>query len=155
MTRRDDKKLHVLVQRAGRVSRALWPTSIRSGVATGKVAQRRRSLILKYKWLAWLLDLFRAQRSRVLQSSPETPMPMQTPLVRVWETFDLSQYNCEHFMDEGPGGDTSELLLDWSEEQAAAYWAQTAATNSVPVSSLPISSTGAELPVERSDDRRL
>jgi hypothetical protein len=148
MTRRDDKKLYVLVQPAGRVSMALWPASIRSGVATGKAAQRRRRLILKYQWLAWFVDIFRAQRSKVLQSPPDMLMPPQTPSVRVWETIDLSQYDCEHFMNAGSGGGASELLLDWSEEQAAAYWAQTAPTNSVPVSSFSASCRGAKLPVE-------
>jgi hypothetical protein len=152
MARRDDKKLQVFVQRAGRVSRALWPSSIRSGVATNKAAQRRRSLILKYKWLAWFLDRVRGQRSKMLLPSPDTPVPPQTQLVRVWETFDLTKYDCEHITDAGTGGDTSELLLGWSEEQAAAYWAQTAAAHSVPVSSLPISLKDAKLSVERSDD---
>lgn len=153
MARRDDKKLQVFVQRAGRASRALCPISIRGGVATNKAAQRRRSLILKYKWLAWFLDRVRGQRSKMLQPSPDTPVPPQTPLMRVWETFDLTQYDCEHFIDAGTGRDTSELLPGWSEEQAAAYWAQTAATHSVPVSSLPISLDNAKLSVEQSDDR--
>ncbi len=120
MVKRDDtdKRLHVFVQRAGRVSRALWPANIRSGVATGKLAQRRRSLILKYTWLAWLLDVLRRRRPMSIRSAPNTPVPEQNPLVRVWETVDLSQ------VDADTGGDTAELLLGWSEEQAAAYWAQ-------------------------------
>ena len=135
----EDKRLHIFVQRAGRVSRALWPANIRSGVATGKAAQRRRSLILKYRWLAWLLDVLRGQHPIAMHSAPNTPVPEQYPLVRVWETVDLSQ------IDADIGGDTGELLLGWSEEQAAAYWAQTA-SNSVSHSSIPIGSRDTNLP---------
>lgn len=134
----EDKRLHVFVQRAGRVSRALWPANIRSGVATGKAAQRRRSLILKYRWLAWLLDVLHGQHPITMHPAPNTPVPEQNPLVRVWETIDLSQ------IDADTGGDTAELLLGWSEEQAAAYWAQTAA-NPVPISSIPVSSRDTNL----------
>src|SRR2546423_3155847 len=40
-----------------RVSRALWPVNARRGVATDRIVQRRRQLILmlKSQWWMWLL----------------------------------------------------------------------------------------------------
>ena len=45
----DTKQLQVVVQRASGVSSALWPASAQRCVATSKVAQRRRSMIIKGK----------------------------------------------------------------------------------------------------------
>jgi hypothetical protein len=49
---------------------------------------------------------------------PNTPMPVEPPLVRVLETFDLSQTNVEHFLDLPEGGNTGGYSLEsWKEAQ--------------------------------------
>jgi hypothetical protein len=49
---------------------------------------------------------------------PNTPMPVEPPLVRVLETFDLSQTNVEHFLDLPEGGNTDGYSLEsWKEAQ--------------------------------------
>src|SRR5207248_11090681 len=111
-------------QHACRVSRALWPATTRRSVATGRAAQGRRSLIVKCKWCVRFLDVLRERRPVALLHSPETPLPTHSSPVRVLETYDLSRTNVEHFLAAHATGETSELILDWSEEQAAAYWAQ-------------------------------
>ena len=167
MVSSDSKKLHIFRQQACNVSRALWPADVRRSLATGRVAQQRRSLLLKGKrweslvrllqidtaqllfvvalfvgstilaalllhlWyvllipifmlggltgllvLPWLSRLYQRLRSvarrtpRVrgshssfptMQSAPETPLPAD-PLVRILETYDLSQTDVEHFVD--------------------------------------------------------
>lgn len=124
MPSKDDKKLQIFVQHACRVSRALWPVTTRRSVATGRAAQGRRSLIVKCKWCVRFLNVLRVRRPVTLLRSPETPLPTHSSPVRVLETYDLSRTNVEHFLDSETDRDTSELLLDWSEEQAAAYWSQ-------------------------------
>ncbi len=57
MMSRDSKKLQVFVQRAHGVSRALWPANARRCVPTGKVAQKRRSLIIHWKWWTTLANI--------------------------------------------------------------------------------------------------
>jgi len=167
MGSRDTRKLQVLRQHASGVSRALWPAEMRRSLATGRLAQRRRSLVLNGKWgtllaiilrlgpalalvaismlvggtivaalvlrlwyllliptvvltvgtlaitLPFLLKLYRTfhplaiRTSRELRAlpifppprrSPETPLPT-APLVRILETYDLSQTDVEHFLD--------------------------------------------------------
>jgi Flp pilus assembly protein TadB len=52
--------------------------------------------------------------------SPNTPMPLEPPLVRVLETFDLSQTNVEHFLDLPEGGNTGGYSLEnWKEAQTS------------------------------------
>jgi hypothetical protein len=163
----DSKKLLILRQQACNVSRALWPADVRRSLATGRVAQQRRSLLLKGKrweslarllqidtaqllfvvalfvgstifaalllhmWyvllipifmlsgltgllvLPWLSRFYQMLRSvarqtpgvlrshsgfPMMQSAPETPLPAD-PLVRILETYDLSQTDVEHFVD--------------------------------------------------------
>ena len=49
---------------------------------------------------------------------PNTPMPVEPPLVRVLETFDLSETNVEHFLDLPEGGNTGGYSLEsWKEAQ--------------------------------------
>src|SRR5437016_10997792 len=50
MRSRDTRKLQVLRQHASGVSRALWPAEMRRSLATGRVAQQRRYLVLSGKW---------------------------------------------------------------------------------------------------------
>ena len=51
---------------------------------------------------------------------PNTPMPVEPPLVRVLETFDLSQTNVEHFLDLPEGGNTGGYSLEgWKEAQTS------------------------------------
>lgn len=47
---------------------------------------------------------------------PNTPMPVEPPLVRVLETFDLSQTNVEHFLDLPEGGNTGGYSLESRKE---------------------------------------
>lgn len=47
---------------------------------------------------------------------PNTPMPVEPPLVRVLETFDLSETNVEHFLELPEGGNTGGYSLEsWKE----------------------------------------
>lgn len=163
----DSKKLQIFRQQACSVSRALWPADLRRSLATGKVAQQRRSMLISGKRWALLARLFRIDTSRlviatsmfiggtifaalllrlwyvllipmfvltvltlvtalpflfrfyhtsrqttsqtrrelkslpgfpVMRRAPETPMPA-APLVRILETYDLSQTDVEHFLD--------------------------------------------------------
>ncbi len=57
MMSRDSKKLQVFVQRAHGVSRALWPANARRCVPTGRVAQKRRFLIIHWKWWTTLANI--------------------------------------------------------------------------------------------------
>lgn len=51
---------------------------------------------------------------------PNTPMPVEPPLVRVLETFDLSQTNVEHFLELPEGGNTGGYSLEnWKEAQTS------------------------------------
>jgi hypothetical protein len=58
----DGKKIYILVERAGGltrgVSRALWPATVRRMVATGKAAQRRRARLMKRQRRQRLLQRF-------------------------------------------------------------------------------------------------
>lgn len=52
--------------------------------------------------------------------SPNTPMPLESPLVRVLETFDLSQTDVEHFLDLPESGNTGGYSLErWREAQTS------------------------------------
>lgn len=47
-------------------------------------------------------------------------MPLEPPLVRILETFDLSQTEVEHFLDLPEGGNTGGYSLKgWKEAQAS------------------------------------
>jgi len=47
-------------------------------------------------------------------------MPSEPPLVRVLETFDLSQTDIEHFLDLPDGGNTGGYSLkNWKEAQTS------------------------------------
>lgn len=56
----DSKKLQVCRQHASGVSRALWPADMRHSLATNRVAQRRRKLVIREKWWARLLATIEA-----------------------------------------------------------------------------------------------
>ena len=198
MANTKEQQLQAFARRAARVSRALWPTNVRRAIATGRMAQTRRRLIVTGRYwrsgrfksrtyqawrpqgspllyaktgrrrrivvatlavamliLAsasimtliaahlWLLLPFLSMviaatvlllaivRRRVLNMkrlqqgvearsfpgvlsrahSPTTPMPLEPPLVRVLETFDLSQTDVEHFLDLPEGGNTGGYSL--------------------------------------------
>ena len=51
----DSKKLQVFRQHASGVSRALWPADMRHNLATSRVAQQRRKLVIRENWWAKLL----------------------------------------------------------------------------------------------------
>ena len=167
MSNTKEQQLQAFARRAARVSRALWPTNVRRAIATDRMAQTRRRLIVTARYwrmnivhvvilalavagmgmlvLArlWLLLVFlsmviaatilllailrgrvvsmsRLQQSEESRSfpgvlskghSPNTPMPLEPPLVRVLETFDLSQTDVEHFLDLPEGGNTGGYSL--------------------------------------------
>ncbi|MFL5702694.1 MAG: hypothetical protein ACJ8AG_07675 [Ktedonobacteraceae bacterium] len=174
-------RLRTFRQRAGSVSHALWPAHMRRSVATGRVAQGRRRLLLYSRWGPFLVSCFRwgtpllmiaismvvggtivaalllhtwyilivagllltfmtlliippsvlklshmlhlpeGQPIRPLRSGsifpgarrePETPLPT-APLVRVLETYDLSETEVQHFVGaQPPERDTAELRLN-------------------------------------------
>lgn len=76
-----------------RVSHALWPVNTRRALATDRMAQRRRQMILILQ--AWKSFPSFAGKLR----SSETPTP--DPLVRVLETIDLSKMEVEHLVISG------------------------------------------------------
>lgn len=181
-TSHEEQRAHLRTfrQRAGSVSHALWPAHMRRSVATGRVAQGRRRLLLHSRWGPLLASCFRwgipllmlaismlvggtivaalllhawhilivagllltfmtlliippsvMKLSRVLhlpegqparplrsgsifpgaRSEPETPLPT-APLVRVLETYDLSESDVQHFVGAQPERDTAELRLN-------------------------------------------
>jgi hypothetical protein len=216
-----EQQLQAFARRAARVSRALWPTNVRRAIATNRLAQTRRRLIVSLRhhsrggarvvewgsplrapsglktieereaasfspiqlkerrpqgsspfllstsvstmnitgvsmivltggsivilvvtrlWLPFILLmialvvtvlLLALVRGRVVSmrrlqqgsesrsfpgilsrsQSPNTPMPLEPPLVRVLETYDLSQTDVEHFLDLPEGGNTGGYSL--------------------------------------------
>ncbi len=176
MANTKEQQLQAFARRAVRVSRALWPTNVRRAIATDRMAQTRRLLIVTGRYwrmnlargvilaLAglgmgvlvaarlWLLLVFlsmvmaaivlllaimrgrgvsmrRTQQGGESRSfpgilsrshSPNTPMPLEPPLVRVLETYDLSQTDVEHFLDLPEGGNTGGYSLkNWEEAQTS------------------------------------
>jgi hypothetical protein len=126
-----EQQLQAFARRAARVSKALWPTGVRRSIATDRAAQTRRRLILNSRWWRWLMRITsRAHFAQTVQEhrsfpgkqyTPETPMPVASPLVRVLETYDLSQTNVEHFLDLPDGGNTGSYSLNWQEEKTTLY----------------------------------
>jgi len=56
MSKHSDNRAHVERRAVNRVSSAVWPTSIRRVVATGKAAQRRRDWLIQRRWLVRVVD---------------------------------------------------------------------------------------------------
>ncbi|HEY0756973.1 MAG TPA: hypothetical protein VGD98_23680 [Ktedonobacteraceae bacterium] len=52
----NDSRLQVPRSSVNRVSSAVWPSSMRRVVATGKAAQRRRDWLMQRRWLVLLVD---------------------------------------------------------------------------------------------------
>lgn len=182
MANTKEQQLQAFALRAARVSRALWPTNVRRAIATGRMAQTRRRLIVTklplrapsnpknvgrregtssfligvialelagasiailvslHFWLLliffilafvaifFLIVIMRLRISPAKSSEwgagrrsfpsvprktrfPDTPMPPEPPLVRVLETFDLSQTGVEHFLDLPERGNTGGYSL--------------------------------------------
>src|ERR1700676_3968715 len=61
---------------------------------------RRRASSMKRSMNSWQYGAERRSFPGILGKAhfPNTPMPVEPPLVRVLETFDLSQTNVEHFL---------------------------------------------------------
>ena len=84
------------------------------------VMMRRRALSMKRSMDSWQYGAERRSFPGMLGKAhfPNTPMPVEPPLVRVLETFDLSQTNVEHFLDLPEGGNTGGYSLEsWKEAQ--------------------------------------
>jgi hypothetical protein len=84
------------------------------------VIVRRRASSMKRSMNSWQYSAERRSFPGVLGKAhfPNTPMPVEPPLVRVLETFDLSQTNVEHFLDLPEGGNTGGYSLEsWKEAQ--------------------------------------
>ena len=112
MTNPKEQQLQAFARRAARVSQALWPTNVRHSIATSRAAQTRRQLIIKSRWWRWPPRFKPGRKPGRAQSQPNPP------LVRVLETFDLSQTSIEHFLDLPDGGDTGAYSLEsWKEAQ--------------------------------------
>src|ERR1700737_2337901 len=56
MHNRDSQKLPVYHQHTSGISRALWPADMRRSLPTGRVAQKRRSMLMGGKWSARLAN---------------------------------------------------------------------------------------------------
>jgi len=70
------------------------------------------------RWWSWFLGLFQEGASPT-QHPLKTPMPVESALVLVLETVELSHTGVEHFL-EAPQDDerhTAEIPLDWMQEQ--------------------------------------
>jgi len=132
MANTKEQQWQAFARRAARVSKALWPTGIRRSLATGTVAQMRRKLLLmivrtrassmKHHMNNVERGVERKSFPGVLGKAlfPNTPMPVEPPLVRVLETFDLSETNVEHFLDLPEGGNTGGYSLEnWKEAQTS------------------------------------
>ena len=84
------------------------------------VMVRRRASSMKRGMNSWQYGADRRSFPGVLGKAhfPNTPMPVEPPLVRVLETFDLSETNVEHFLDLPEGGNTGGYSLEsWKEAQ--------------------------------------
>ncbi len=84
------------------------------------VMARRRASSMKRDMNSWQYGAERRSFPGLLGKAhfPNTPMPVEPPLVRVLETFDLSQTNVEHFLDLPEGGNTGGYSLEsWKEAQ--------------------------------------
>lgn len=126
MANTKEQQSQVFARSTARVSRALWPTNVRRAIATDRMAQARRRLLL-------VIMRMRGPHAKSLQQGaergslpgivgkarfPNTPLPLESPLVRVLETFDLSQIGVEHFLDPQDGGNTGGYsLAGWKEAQ--------------------------------------
>jgi hypothetical protein len=121
MANTKEQQSQVFARRAARVSRALWPTNVRRAIATDRIAQTRRRLLLVIMRICGpRARSFPGVLSRT--HSPNTPMPLEPPLVRVLETFDLSQSDVEHFIDLPEGGNTGGYSLEsWKEAQTSLH----------------------------------
>ncbi|HLL78989.1 MAG TPA: hypothetical protein VKT25_05785 [Ktedonobacteraceae bacterium] len=107
------------------VSKALWPASLRQSLAIRQATLKHRRLQRLGRWWNWFLGLIESDLVALPAPSPsprqlKTPMPVASDLVRVLETFDLSQTGIEHFLDAPPEEErhTSEISLDWMKEQS-------------------------------------
>src|SRR5690348_2661152 len=58
MANTKEQQLQAFARRAARVSRALWPTNVRRAIATNRMAQTRRHLIVTGRY--WSMNLARA-----------------------------------------------------------------------------------------------
>ena len=119
-----EQQLQAFARRAARVSKALWPTKVRRAIATGRMAQTRRRLIVIFSMRRLQPGAERRSFSGVLGKAhfPNTPMPVEPPLVRVLETFDLSQTGVEHFLDQPESGNTGGYSLEsWKEAQTSLH----------------------------------
>lgn len=113
------------------VSKALWPASLRQSLAIRQTTLKHRRFQRLGRWWNWFLGLLEsdivsasASASASTMSRPlKTPMPVDSTLVRVLETVDLSQTGVEHFLDAPPEEErhTSEISLDWMREQTTTY----------------------------------
>jgi hypothetical protein len=86
------------------------------------VIVRRRASSMKHGMNSWQYGAERRSFPGVLGKAhfPNTPMPVEPPLVRVLETFDLSQTNVEHFLELPEGGNTGGYSLEgWKEAQTS------------------------------------
>ena len=144
MANTKEQQLQAFARRAVRASKALWPTNVRHPIATSRVAQTRRQLIVTCGWWRWLPRFKPGGKPEREQNhpslpytvgrfapkkpgrkslpgklrAPNTPVPTGAPLVRVLETFDLSQTNVEHFLDLPESGNTGGYSLEsWKEAQ--------------------------------------
>jgi len=101
--------------RTARVSKALWPSAARRALALNRELLVHKRLAGLSRCWAWLSSMFGRAHVWIAQSyhTPETPMPLEPPLVRVLETVDLSRTDVEHFFDTQEERHTAEISLDW------------------------------------------
>ena len=105
--------------RAARVSKALWPTAARRALALHReLLMHKRVAGLSRCW-AWLSSMLGRTHTWIAHSyhAPETPLPVEPPLVRVLETVDLSRTDVEYFFDTQEARDTAEISLDWMKSE--------------------------------------
>ncbi len=105
--------------RTVRVSKALWPIGARRALALNRELLVYKRLGGLSRCRAWLSSLLGRAHVWIAHSyhAPETPLPVESPLVRVLETVDLSRTDVEDFFDTPAERDTAELSLDWMKSE--------------------------------------
>lgn len=107
--------LDVVDVRTARVSKALWPLTSRRAFTLNRDSLKHRRLAGLGRCWAWLARMFGGSQARAVDpgSSPETPMPLEPPLVRVLETVDLSRLDAEDLFEPQQERDTAEFSSEY------------------------------------------
>src|SRR5690242_3279408 len=79
MANTKEQQLQAFARRAARVSRALWPTNVRRAIATNRMAQTRRRLIVTGRY--WRSGRFKSRTYQAWRPQKSTWRPQGSPLL--------------------------------------------------------------------------